>query len=70
MRFHHGVHRIGQTAHHVQRVIGQVDKGMHMARAVHDEVKNRVGSNKISAAAEKGLTSYEGIRQRIKEAGD
>jgi len=43
---------------------------MRIARAVHDEVKKRVGSNKISAAAEKGLTSYEGIRQRIKEAGD
>ena len=70
MRFHHGIHRIGQTVHHVRRVIGQVDKGMRVARAVHDEVKKRVGSNKISAAAEKGLTSYEGIRQRIKEAGD
>ena len=39
-----------------------------IARAVHDEVKNHVGSNKITAAAEKGLTSYEAVRERIREA--
>ena len=44
-----------------------VDKGMRVARAVHDAVKPHVGSNKITAAAEKGLTSYEAIREKIKQ---
>ena len=68
MRFYHGVHRIGQTVHHIKRTIGHIDRGMRMARAVHDEVKKHAGSNKITAAAEKGLTSYEAVRERIREA--
>ena len=68
MRLHHGIQRIGQTAHHIKRTLGHIDRGMKMARAVHDEVKKHVGSNKIAAAAEKGLTSYEAVRERIREA--
>ena len=71
MRFHHGIGgRIGQTVHHIKRAISHVDTGMRVARAVHDEVKKHAGSNRIVAAAEKGITSYEQIRQRIKAAGD
>ena len=69
MRFHHGaVHQIGQTVHHIKRTIGHIDRGMKMARAVHDEVKKHAGHNNITKAAEKGLTSYEAVRERIREA--
>ena len=68
MRFNAGtIHRIGQTVHHVRRAMTHVDKGMRVARAVHDAVRPHVGSNKITAAAEKGLTSYEAIREKIKQ---
>ena len=68
MRYSAGtIHRIGQTIHHVRRAMGHVDRGMRVARAVHDAVRPHVGSNKITAAAEKGLTSYEAIREKIKQ---
>ncbi len=67
MRFQHGMSRIGQTVHHVRRAIGQADKGMRIALAVHDEVKMRAATNKLSAAAEKCLIAYEVFPQRTKE---
>ena len=69
MRYSAGtIHRIGQTVHHVRRAMGHVDRGMRMARAVHDAVRPHVGGNKFTQAAEKGLTSYEAVREKIKQA--
>jgi len=68
MRLQHTIHRIGQTVNFVRRGIGHMDRGMHVARAMNSEVQKQFGSNKLTQAAEKGITSYENVRQRIKEA--
>ncbi len=67
MRFHHpGVARLGQHMATARHCLGKLDRGMRTARAVHDEVKKHVPSNKISQAAEKGLSSYEAVREKIR----
>ncbi len=68
MRFHAAVARIGQTAHTVRAAIGGLDQGMRVARAVHNAVKPHMPS-KIAQTAERGLSSYEAVREKIRQGG-
>jgi hypothetical protein len=69
MRIHKTIHRIGQTVNFVRRGIGHMDRGMRVAKPLNSEVQKQFGGNSITKAAEKGITSYEAVRERIRDAG-
>lgn len=69
MRLQRTIHRIGQTVNFVRRGIGHMDRGMRVAKAVNSEIQKQIGGNSITKAAEKGITSYEAVRERIRDAG-
>ena len=68
MRLQRTIHRIGQTVNFVRRGIGHMDRGMRVAKAMNSEIQKQFGNNSISKAAEKGITSYEQVRERIRDA--
>ena len=69
MRLQRTIHRIGQTVNFVRRGIGQMDRGMRVAKVMNSEIQKQFGGNSITKAAEKGITSYEQVRERIRDAG-
>ena len=68
MRLQRTIHRIGQTVNFVRRGIGHMDRGMRVAKAMNSEIQKQFGGNSITKAAEKGITSYEQVRERIRDA--
>ena len=61
MRFNTVASRIGQVAHHVKTAALNVNATMMLARAVHNEVSELLPSN-VSKNVDRGLTSYESVR--------
>ena len=62
------IHRVGQLASSVRHGIGQIDRAIHVGSKVFHAVKEHVPP-KIRNAAERGLSDYEGVRQKIRESG-
>ena len=63
--------RLGHYAGQARAVIGHLDHGMRIARVVHDAVKRSgVPDNKIRRAAERGLSDYEAVREKIRNAAN
>ena len=60
--------RIGQLAGHVRHAVGQIDKGIRFGSAVYKAVKPHLPPSKIGKAAEKGLSDYEAVREKIRNA--
>ncbi len=62
--------RLGHYVGQAKAMIGHLDHGMHIARVVHDAVKRSVPDNKIKRAAERGLSSYEAVREKTRNAAN
>ena len=63
------IHRIGQLASSVRRGIGHVDRAIHVGSKVFHAVKDHLPPSKIKNAAEKGLSDYEAVREKVRAAG-
>ena len=68
--FHVSPHRIGQLVLKGRSMISQLDRGMRTASKVYHAVKEHVPEGKIKKAAEKGLSSYESIREKVRQGAD
>ena len=66
--FHVTPHRIGQLVGHARHMIGNVDKGVRMTGRVFHAVKENIPDSKIKRAAERGLSEYEAVREKIRNA--
>ena len=69
MVYHVSVQRLGQFAGHVKSTLGHVDKGIHYGARVFHAVKPLLPDGKLKSTAEKGLSDYETVRQRVRNAG-
>ena len=72
--FHVTPHRIGQLVLKGRHMISNLDRGMRTASKVFHAVKEHVpeGGNvgKIKRAAERGLSSYESVREKVRQGAD
>ena len=60
--------RLGHFAGQARAFIGHLDHGMRIARVVHDAVRSSVPEGKIKRAAERGMSDYEAVREKIRAA--
>ena len=60
--------RLGHYVGQARAVIGHLDHGMRVSRTVYDAVKRSVPEGKIKRAAERGLSDYEAVREKIRAA--
>ena len=63
------IQRIGQIASSVRRGIGHADRAIHVGAKVFHAVKDHLPPSKIKNAAEKGLSDYEAVREKVRAAG-
>ena len=66
--FHVTPHGIGQLACKAKHMIGHVDRGIRFSGAVYKAVKHIVPDSKMKSAAEKGLSDYEAVREKVRSA--
>ena len=58
--------RIGTIIGRTKTLIGSIDRGIRTTHQVFKAVKHLTPDSKLKAAAEKGLTDYETIREKIR----
>ena len=61
-------HRIGSVISQTKSIVGNIDRGIRTASRVYHAVKQHVPDGKIKKAAEKGLSDYESVREKIRAA--
>ena len=66
--FHVTPHRIGQLVVKGRNMISNLDRGIRTASKVYHAVKEHVPPGKIKSAAEKGLSDYESVREKVRQA--
>ena len=62
--------RVGHYAGQAKSLIGHLDHGMRVSRAVYDAVKRSVPEGEIKRAAVRGLSDYEAAREKIRNAAN
>ena len=60
--------RLGTIVSHTRNIVGKIDQGIRAVHSVYKVMKHHVPSGKIKRAAEKGLSDYETIREKIRTA--
>ena len=68
--FHVTPHRIGQLVLRGRSMVSQLDRGMRTASKVYHVVKQHVPEGKIKRAAERGLSTYESVREKVRQGAD
>jgi hypothetical protein len=63
------IQRIGQFTSSVRHGIGRVDKAIHLGGRIFHAVKEHLPPSKLKHAAERGLSDYEAVRQKVRMAG-
>ena len=51
-------------------MVSQLDRGIRTASKVFHSVKEHVPEGKIKRAAERGLSSYESVREKVRQGAD
>ena len=65
--FHVGVRRIGQLVGQARHAVSSIDRGIRTGVQVYRAVKEHIPDGKIKRAAEKGISSYESIREKVRQ---
>ena len=60
--------RIGHIVARTKNIVGHIDRGIRAAHTVYRAVAPHVPDSKIKRAAEKGLSDYESVREKIRMA--
>ena len=60
--------RLGAMVSHAKTLAGNVDRGLRTASTVFRATNHLVPDGKLKSAAEKGLSDYESIREKIRSA--
>ena len=60
--------RVGTVLAHTRTFIGNLDRGIRTTARVFKVVKHHIPDGKIKKAAEKGLSDYESVREKIRAA--
>ena len=59
-------HSLGSIVCHTKRFLANADRTMHTASKVYGAVKDVIPPSSIKTAAEKTLSSYQAVRQAIR----
>ena len=65
--FHVIPHRIGQLVSHTRHAIGSIDRGIRTTSKIFNAVKEHIPDGKIKRAAEKGVSDYESVREKVRQ---
>ena len=68
--FHVTPHRIGQLVCKARSTISNLDRGMRTASRVYHAVKQHVPEGKIKRAAERGVSTYESVREKVRQGAE
>lgn len=68
--FHVTPHRIGQLVYKARSTISNLDRGMRTASRVYHAVKQHVPEGKIKRAAERGVSTYESVREKVRQGAE
>ena len=68
--FHVTPQRIGQMASRAVHTIGRLDRGIRTAGRVFRAVKEHVPEGKIKRVAERGLSDYEAVREKVRQGAE
>ena len=60
-------HKLGQLACRTKQALSGIDRGIRTAGRVYHAVKEMVPDSKMKRAAEKGLSDYESIREKVRQ---
>ena len=60
--------RLGTVVSHTKNILGKIDHGIRTVHSVYKVMKHHVPDGKIKKAAERGLSDYEAIREKIRNA--
>ena len=60
--------RLGSVLSHTKAIVGSIDRGIRTTARVYHAVKEHVPDGKIKRAAEKGLSDYESVWEKIRAA--
>ena len=60
--------RLGSVLSRTKAIVGNIDRGIRTAARVYHAVKEHVPDGKIKKAAEKGLSDYESVREKIRSS--
>ena len=63
-------HKIGQLACRAKHAIGSLDRGIRTFGKVYHAVSHNVPEGRLKQAAERGLSSYEAIREKVRQGAD
>ena len=63
-------HRAGQLACKAKHAISNLDRGVRMTGKIYHAVKEHIPEGKIKKTAEKGLSNYESIREKVRSGMD
>ena len=64
--FHVGVRRIGALVSQTRHAVSSIDRGIRTGARVFKAVKEHIPDGKIKKAAEKGISSYEAVREKVR----
>ena len=70
--FHVTRSRLGQSIGHAKTIIGSIDRGIRTARRIYQAVQPHVPDSKFKSLADKaskGVSDYEAIREKVRNAG-
>jgi hypothetical protein len=60
--------RLGSAIGHTKCIVGNIDRGIRTAARVFHATKDLVPEGRMKKAAEKGLSDYEAVREKIRAA--
>ena len=59
---------LGKIIAHTRTIVGNIDKGIRTTGRVFNAVKQHLPDGRIKKAAERGLSDYESVREKIRAA--
>jgi hypothetical protein len=57
---------MGSIASHARATIGSLDRAFHIGSKIFHATKAHIPPSKIKSAAEKGVSTYEAIREKLR----
>ena len=68
--FHVTPHRIGQLVLRGRSMISNLDRGMRTTSKLYHAVKEHVPPGAIKNAAERGLSTSDSVREKVRQGAD
>ncbi len=61
--------RLGQAAGHIRSTLGNINKALHIGVKVWHATKQHIPDSRMKDIASRGITSYEGVVEKLRAGG-